>query len=221
MIQITNRRAALYEFWDHEVASRMRGIVQRLRLEPDEKTDLIEDIRHHTVEKLLEREPQIENLRAFATQTGLNFFRDRLVRWARRPEGRGGPAREAELIEGQPADEQDWPERRAAESEVAKARREMYEVIKCIRFEVLCAEWDAAFVLVYDLHLSMRQAAKTLGLPFATVQYRMKSALEEIRDKLAELVESDVVIRDKVALAFGEERLHSLLRTNATAEKDL
>jgi len=204
---LCRRQTELYEFWDREVALRLRPIIQGLSLTEDEKTDLIEDIRHHTVNKVLRRQHEIENMRAFATRIGINFIKDRLTQQTRRV-----PTDDADSLDSEPTDAEDYPERLATQEEIARARRDIYELMKSIRFEALSAEWDAVFTLVYELHLSMREAAKRLGLPFATVQYRMKCTVEVIRERLAKLAREDSAMREKIALAFGEERLESLLR---------
>jgi len=186
---------------------RLRPIIQGLSLTEDEKTDLIEDIRHHTVNKVLRRHHEIENMRAFATRIGINFIKDRLTQQTRRV-----PMDDADRLDSEPTDAEDYPECLATQEEIARARRDIYELMKSIRFEALSAEWDAVFTLVYELHLSMREAAKRLGLPFATVQYRMKCTVEVIRERLAKLAREDSAVEEEIALAFGEERLESLLR---------
>lgn len=216
MRDLDQQQAKLYEFWDREVASRLRPIVQRLSLTQDEKTDLIEDIRHHTVSKLLGRQHEIENMRAFATRVGINLVKDRLTQQARRP-----ATDEASCLDSEPAHEEDDPERLATQGEIAEARRAIYQLVKSIRFEALSAEWDAVFSLVYELHFSMRQAAKCLDLPFATVQYRMKCAVEVIREELAKLARRDPDVREDIALAFGEERVQSLLREDTDQQTHL
>ena len=200
---LCRRQTELYEFWDREVALRLRPIIQGLSLTEDEKTDLIEDIRHHTVNKVLRRQHEIENMRAFATRIGINFIKDRLTQQTRRV-----PTDDADSLDSEPTDAEDYPERLATQEEIARARRDIYELMKSIRFEALSAEWDAVFTLVYELHLSMREAAKRLGLPFATVQYRMKCTVEVIRERLAKLAREDSAMREKIALAFGEETHH-------------
>ena len=207
MKDLGQRQAELYEFWDREVVLRLRPIIQGLSLTEAEKTDLIEDIRHHTVKKVLRRQHEIENMRAFATRIGINFIKDRLTQQTRRV-----PTDDPDCLDSEPTDAEDCPERLATQEEIARARRDIYELIKSIRFEALSAEWDAVFTLVYELHLSMREAAKRLGLPFATVQYRMKCTVEIIRERLAKLAREDSAMREEIALAFGEERLESLLR---------
>jgi len=205
-----DRQAALYDLWHREIEAWIAPIVWGLRWTSEEKSDLLAELKHHTVRKLLSRQEDIKDLRAYCTQLAVNFIRDRFAAHAKHR-----VADTEHATESYPTDEKYQPERQAAYHEVDQARREIYELIKRIRFEIAKPAWDTAFSLTYDLGMSIRDTAQALDQPFATVQYRIASLVAAIRERLRELSEQDPDLRQTIAVAFGQERARNLLRRDS------
>lgn len=200
------RQAELYARWEREIEGWIRPLVRTADWTADAREDLLAELKHHTVKALLRSRQEVENLRAFCVTIAVNLIRDRLrERNSRREHAlEDSVAERARAKEGRPHQE-------TAQGEAAEARREIYELIRRIRYEMIPGEWDAAFSLVFEWRMSLRQTARLLGQPYSSVEYRVVRTLGKIREKLQELAKNDPELRKKMVTAFGPERAATLL----------
>ena len=202
----TARQAELYARWDREIQGWIRPLVRNADWTPDEREDLLAELKHHTVKALLRTRQEVENLRAFCVTIAVNLIRDRL----RERNNRRARTLE-ESVAARARAEEGRPHQETAQGEAAEARDEIYDLIRRIRYEAVPPEWDAAFSLVFEWRISLRETARLLGQPYSSVEYRIVRTLGKIREKLQELAKNDPELRKKMVTAFGPERAATLL----------
>lgn len=200
------QQAELYARWEREIEGWIRPLVRNADWTQDEREDLLAELKHHTVKGLVRRREEIENLQAFCVTIAVNYIRDRLEQRNSQRERalEESVAERARAEEGRPHPE-------TAQREAAQARREIYELIRRIRYEMIPGEWDAAFSLVFEWRMSLRETAKLLGQPYSSVEYRVVRSISKIKERLQEMGRHDPRLRKRMVTAFGSEPTATLL----------